>query len=66
MQHNLRRTGKFCRPTETCGLSKHGSIVTATCTAQEKGENIHVDAEKGWLCMSDEANVYCMLMFMSK
>lgn len=64
MTHNMRRTGKFCRPNEACGLSKHGAVVVATST--EKGENIHVETDKGWASMSNDANLFSTTIFMTK
>nr|BDV50167.1 MAG: wsv447-like protein [Chiromantes dehaani nimavirus] len=65
MRHNLRRPGKFCRPHETCGLSKHGAIVAAT--KSEKIEQSHVhENEKGWISLSNEVNMYGLLVFMTK
>ncbi|MPC63581.1 hypothetical protein E2C01_057680 [Portunus trituberculatus] len=60
----MRRTGKFCRPNEACGLSKHGAVVVATST--EKGENIHVETDKGWASMSNDANLFSTTIFMTK
>ena len=65
MRHNLRRPGKFCRPHETCGLSKHGAIVVAT--KSEKIEHSHVhENEQGWISLSNEVNMYGLLIFMTK
>nr|BDT63000.1 MAG: wsv447-like protein [Trachysalambria curvirostris nimavirus] len=65
MAHNLRRPGKFCRPCETCGLSRHGAIAVSTNT--EKIESAHVhQSEKGWVSLSAEANLYGLIVFMTK
>nr|BDT63556.1 MAG: wsv447-like protein [Pasiphaea japonica whispovirus] len=65
MLHNLRRTGKFCRPHEACGLSKHGAIV-ASIDNEDGVQNIHYSKENGWVTMAAEANLYCLLIFMTK
>ena len=65
MRHNLRRTGKFCRPKEVCGLSKHGAIVVATQSEKLEHSHIH-QSDKGWISLSNEANMYGLLIFMTK
>nr|AKS10591.1 wsv447-like protein [Metopaulias depressus WSSV-like virus] len=65
MRHNLRRPGKFCRPHETCGLSKHGAIVVATKSEKIELSHVH-ENEKGWISLSNEVNMYGLLVFMTK
>ena len=65
MRHNLRRPGKFCRPHETCGLSKHGAIVATTKSEKIEQSHVHQN-EKGWISLSNEVNMYGLLVFMTK
>ena len=65
MRHNLRRPGKFCRLHEACGLSKHGAIVAATKSERIEQSHVH-ENKKGWISLSNEANMYGLLVFMTK
>nr|GAV93217.1 hypothetical protein SCV_097 [Chionoecetes opilio bacilliform virus] len=65
MKSNLRRVGKYCRPSETCGTSRHGAVVIADVSTQGEHSHSH-QSKKGWVSMSNEANMYGMLVFMTK
>lgn len=62
---NLRRKGKYCRPGEAVGLSKHGAIAVACDKESLTKANIHIMDEE-WASFSNEANLYGMLRFMTK
>nr|BDT63079.1 MAG: wsv447-like protein [Sicyonia whispovirus] len=66
MLHNLRRPGKFCRPQEACGLDGRGAVVVATLSGGAADSHVHVDEERGWVSTAGEANLYGMLVFMTK
>lgn len=62
---NLRRKGKYCRPGEAVGLSKHGTIAVACDKESLNKANIHI-MDKEWVSFSNEANLYGMLRFMTR
>ena len=62
---NLRRRGKYCRPGEAVGLSKHGTIAVACDKESLSKANIHI-MDREWASFSNEANLYGMLRFMTK
>ena len=66
MRCNLRRVGKYCKPDETCGLSTHGAVVVATDASKQELSHVHESKEEGYVSLSSEANMYGLLIFMTK
>lgn len=64
-RYNLRREGKYCRQWEVAGLDTHGTIAVACDVDSLSQTNVCV-MEGEWASFSYEANLYGMLVFMTK
>lgn len=64
-RYNLRREGKYCRQWEVGGLNTHGTIAVA-CDVDSLSEANVCVMDGDWASFSYEANLYGMLVFMTK
>nr|BDW09873.1 MAG: wsv447-like protein [Marsupenaeus japonicus pemonivirus] len=65
MLHNLRRIGKYCRPSEVCGLNNHGAVVVASDCETLSESHVYAEPLNGrrWTSYSFEANLHSMLVY---
>ena len=64
MKQNLRRGGKFCRPSEVCGLSNHGCVSVASSSTYPP--DLHYNKETGSVALASECNLYCITALYTK